>query len=208
MTSRRVLSIDVGQKNLGLCCLRVGSDIYGGTDVIEHWSVITIPSTCKGILAVMTSLNNLMEFDTCIIERQPFRNATMIRIQNYLEMYFSMLGKPVVLQHPKNKLEFAMRTPYWPRPLLYGTSTPPVVRTYYMRKKAAVLTATSFLERTLQSKEVMITFQESKKKDDLADSLIQGMAWAHLTHVKEYEKNSPAMERPTDEEGMSSAITG
>jgi hypothetical protein len=90
-------------------------------------------------------------------------------------MYCCLKEKPVYVQDAKHKLAFAAGSPWWPQ-------TPVNNWTYYQRKKLAVETVTSFVESSQQPAEHRTAFDSSKKKDDLADCLLQAMAYAH--HVR------------------------
>lgn len=162
-----ILGIDVGQKNLGICVL-------DGT-LIRQWGVWE----CSGSWA-REVFECLREYATSeflegvthvVIERQPSKNPTMTRIMHYLEFFFVSLGHPVTLQDSKHKLLFASTTPWFP-----GDSTDKEW-TYRHRKKLAVQTVTAFVKDTGQA----TLFDESKKKDDLADALLHAMAYASFS---------------------------
>lgn len=170
------LSIDVGKKNLALCCLEAGADAHGREDVIRHWMVTSTLPTCQSLVdtlhaaGVVDWLSNVRDV---VIERQPGRNTPMVRLQCYLEMYFAMHGKNVSLADSRHKLSFAASSPFWPGGILDSWS-------YYVRKKLAVQTTRNFLGVVRQPEGIAGMFDKSVKKDDLADSLLQGMAHIHF----------------------------
>ena len=188
----RVLSIDVGRHNLALCVLSIGEDPRGQEDVICGWLVTHCDPTPRGIRdAMMTSGMALDGIDDVVIERQPPKNATMSRLQHYLEMFFAMHDKPVTVQDAKHKLAFAASTPWWDGE---GVDS----WTYHMRKKLSVATTARFLEATSQPDAWRALFKGSRKKDDLGDCLLQGMAYAHNVRPLEAARRAmpPAVVKP------------
>jgi hypothetical protein len=195
-----VLSIDVGEKNLGLCCLRPGGDPKGGDDRICYWIVTSTLPGCHALAETLREagvMDWLPRVRDVVIERQNGRNTKMVRLQCYLEMFFTLHGKFVAIADPCHKLNFAACTPHFP------FKDPPAKWTYYFRKKASIQSTQAFLEATAQPEAAKHTFARSSKKDDLGDSLWQGMAYAHfvapLQNVKAQAKRSkvPAPRKPT-----------
>lgn len=166
-----VLSVDVGRKNLALCVLRAGEDVRGANDTIVHWAVVSCEPTPNGIAGAMDALD-LTGVTEAVIERQPPRNPTMCRLQHYIEMFCALRGLRVVVQDAKHKLAFAASTPWWPPGDLASW-------TYHTRKKVSVQTTTAFLGAAPQRPDLTAQFLQSRKKDDFADSLLQGMAYCH-----------------------------
>lgn len=173
-----VLSIDVGRKNLALCAVQAGTCPRGTQDLVRHWTVTTCEPDAAGIATCLNALEWARGADEVVIERQPNRNHVMTRLQHYLEMYFVMHAKPVTVQDAKHKLAFAAGTPWWPAHLADNWS-------YHTRKKLSVRTAAAFLDATPQDPQFKQLFAGTKKADDLADALLQGMAYCH--HVRPLE---------------------
>jgi hypothetical protein len=181
----KILSIDVGCKNLALCLLQPGRDVHGSDDVIEHWRVLKIPSEPGGIVQTLESEGVLqLPWADVVVEQQPGRlNLGMKKIQHYIEMFFAAHGRPVYVYDARHKLTYAAASPYWP-----GIDT---VWTYASRKKAAVNTAIAFLTATESANSAAkMIFDNARKKDDLADSLLQGMAFAHKEVVRKTRTNA------------------
>lgn len=179
-----VLSIDVGRKNLALCALQPGECAKGTQDAIRDWVVTTCDPTPHGIAVALNKLPWVTQCEEVVIERQPNRNPTMTRLQHYLEMYFVMHDKPVTVQDAKHKLAFAASTAWWDGEAAVNWS-------YHTRKKLAVSTMKAFLAATPQDPSFKKLFAESSKKDDLADSALQAMAFCH--NVRPLEKAKRAM---------------
>lgn len=174
--ARGVLSIDVGKKNLALCCLQPGADPHARDDRISHWLVTSTLPACHALVDTLRSagvMDWLPDIKEVVIERQPGKNTPMVRLQCYLEMAFTMLGKPVTLADSRHKLNFAAASPYWPGAIPDNWS-------YYTRKKLAVQSMANFLGQVPQVEGIKATFDRSQKKDDLADSCLQAMAHAHF----------------------------
>lgn len=204
-----LLSIDVGRKNLALCCLEPGADPHGRDDLILHWAVVSTLPTCVALtdtLRLAGVLDWLPGVRDVVIERQPGKNAAMVRIMCYLEMFFTTHGKFVTLADSRQKLNFAAASPYWPGGV-------PDNWTYYTRKKLAVQTMAAYLAAVPQPEGVADTFAKSQKKDDLADSALQGMAYAHFTAALENARaqaqrgSVPAPRRPSAKQLASGKLT-
>lgn len=195
-----VLSIDVGKKNLALCCLQPGADPHGRDDRILHWVVTATLPACHALADTLRAAG-VLDWLPCIrdvvIERQPGKNTPMVRLQCYLEMFFVMHDKHVALADSRHKLNFAAASPWWPK------DSQPQSWSYYWRKKLAVQSARAFLAGVPQSEAIRETWAKSQKLDDLADSLLQGMAHAHfvapLDNARAEAKRArvPAPRRPS-----------
>ena len=162
-----ILGIDVGQKNLGVCVWNSQSR------KIAQWAVWDSDGTWARDVYACLDKNATDEFlqgvTRVVIEHQPSKNPSMTRIMHYLEFYFVSRHLPVTLQDSKHKLLFASTTEWFPKDCTDREWT------YRQRKKLAVETATNFLHATTQP--LADTFTSSKKKDDLADSLLHAMAF-------------------------------
>ncbi len=199
MAAGDVLSIDVGRKNLALCLLRPGECAKGGADAIVQWVVTTCDPTAAGIASALRALPWATRCEDVVIERQPNRNATMSRLQHYLEMYFVMHDLRVTVQDAKHKLAFAASTRWWPGECDRWT--------YHFRKKLSVQTTQAFLDDTDQLDEFKRLFGSTNKKDDLGDCLLQGMAFCHNLRPHLHTLSAPPPgppplkpRRPTDKQ--------
>lgn len=179
----RVLSIDIGSRNLGACVLESGEDPLGAGDLVRHWRVfeLSLPISPAVLCDALTEILKEWTFDSVVIERQPGKSHLMQRLQHYCEMLFHCQGSTVAVMEARNKLIFAANTAWWPP----GISTDKW--TYRARKTAAVKTARAFLQATSQEENLKF-FEQSTKRDDLADSLLQAMAHAHMFSALDADK--------------------
>jgi hypothetical protein len=165
-----VLSFDVGIRNLAYC------RIEGNT--IKAWGVLDLGVSCNATTelmtkALVTTLDGQVEAfkDSfkVIIEKQPSRNPKMRYIEGMICAYFYIKGvqqgsiKTVQSYSPKHKL---------------GKNTKRGLSNYSERKKLGVKRCRRFLEQTVDvNNENLSYFNESKKKDDLSDSLLQALSF-------------------------------
>lgn len=189
----RVLSIDVGTRNLGVCVLESGENPHGAQDRIHHWRVLQLPfpfTAADVAEALRESLETGGSVDVAVVERQPGKSLLMQRIQHYCEMLCVTRGLQVAVMEARNKLVFAANTPWWPPGISANKWT------YRERKTAAVTTTRGFLEATEQDESVKTLFQRSTKRDDLADSALQAMAYAHMFAALDAAARQPAPLKP------------
>lgn len=162
----KIVSFDVGVKNLAYCALRDD----GG---IEAWEVYGMdPSTtrepeklCPEIARTLDERwpTAFRDADLVVVERQPGKNRKMKIVEAYLHMYFAVRGKRVVLFSPAKKLEGEDAG-------MHGKSK------YHLRKKTSVALVDDLLKADANAAFADF-FKNSKKKDDLADCLMQGLAF-------------------------------
>lgn len=195
-----ILGIDVGQKNLGLC-------VIDDTSIIRQWVVWdSAGSWAKDVYACLekNATNEFLEgVSHVVIERQPQRNPTMVRISHYLELFFVIKGFQVSFQDPKHKLLYAASTEWFP------ADSTDKEWTYWHRKQLAVRTTAAFVEATNQP--LRSVFETSKKKDDLADALWHAMAFKnrqlprHAPPAK--QKTRGVARKPTDRQRQSGKMS-
>lgn len=152
-----ILSFDVGQKNLAYCKVDQSQ--------IVEWNVISLPTSgvCGVVQALKTHFPLDDEIDTVVVEKQPSRNIKMRIIETILLSYFATLGKKVVSYSAKHKLGSVGKE-------IKGK------KNYTMRKKMSVVMCRTYLDAH-ESATNRALFEKSKKKDDLADCLLQFLAY-------------------------------
>ena len=148
-----LLSIDVGIKNLAMCLMD------SRTRRIYQWDVSGVPPQhADGLFkALRTHLRTkpwTLDAHTVLIEKQPDRNRTMKGVEHFLHAYFLIHDKEVIIWDARHKI-----------PDVVG----PGRAQYIKRKKTSIERCLAFITET--NPDLVPTFNASKKKDDLADTL-------------------------------------
>jgi len=157
------LSFDVGSKNLSYCKLN------SETHEIIDWNVCSIPTYGTNVQKVVEFLydtfqSDLADLNTVLVEKQPSRNVKMRLIETMLLSFFATHRVKTVLSYSaKHKLGSAGKQARGKK-------------NYSLRKKMSVVMCTSYLEKIEDASHTTL-FQKSKKKDDLADCLLQFLSY-------------------------------
>jgi hypothetical protein len=110
-----------------------------------------------------------LEAKTVLIEKQPDKNRGMKGIENLLHTYFLIKEKEVVIWDARHKI-----------PDVAGAGK----AKYTQRKKASIERARKFIE--LEPNQDWITFfDKHKKRDDLADTVMQALSYIDKRPVVE-----------------------
>lgn len=174
-----LLSIDVGIRNLGMCL------IDQDTKKIKHWDATGIPPEHSNGLYIclrdhMRARPWVLSASKVLIEKQPDKNKTMKSVEHFLQAYFICNDKDVLVYDARHKI-----------PDVVG----PGRATYLRRKKVSVERCSEFLKEYNQ--EWYDWFMKQKKKDDLADTVMQALSYSvpQATHSEKNKKKTPR--RPT-----------
>jgi len=179
-----LLSIDCGIKNLAMCL------IDQKTKRIQRWDVSGVPPMhVDGIFQCMVRHLNekpwILEAQTVLIEKQPDRNRGMKGIENLLHTYFLVKEKQVVIWDARHKI-----------PDVAGAGK----AKYAQRKKASIERARKFIDSATNADWIQF-FDSHKKKDDLADTVMQALSYidkrpVETSEPKKVKKQVPR--KPTD----------
>ena len=171
-----LLSIDVGIKNLAMCLIQE-SDCK-----VIQWDVSGVPPQHKD--GLFPSLRNhlddrkwVLDASTVLIEKQPGVNKTMKTVENFLHAYF-------VIKNPKS--EVIIYDARHKVPDIAGAGK----AKYRQRKQASVDRCRDFIKNSDVNAHWMDTFVASKKKDDLADTVLQALSYINRRIVAP-EKKAP-----------------
>ena len=181
-SSKRCLSIDVGIKNLAVCLLK-------GPETIEFWEVFdlgTSTGTTRRLVKLCQTLEAVPQLwesvDTVLIEKQPSFNPRMRVMADALHMFFVTKGlRDIRPYSAKYKLQLCKPETEYQK----GTK-------YSKNKKRAIDTTKWYLETVNSLSKWSSTFSKAKKKDDFADSFLQGVSF-----YKVYLSTTREMKKPT-----------
>ena len=183
-----LLSIDVGIRNLAMCL------IDENNQHIEHWDVSGIPPNHKdGVFKCMNRHLNEREWiltaNTILIEKQPDRNRKMKTVENFLHAYMIIKNPDAecIIYDARHKI-----------PDVAGAGK----KKYNERKKMSITRCREFLENSEINGHWMDTFKTSKKKDDLADTVMQALSFINrreVKTVKETKKKTKLVARKPNE---------
>lgn len=179
-----IISIDVGEVNLAICILDYQGNIY-------NWSVENIKGSSYAIIGrklknVLDNLEMFHWFDedkdkeyeiNVVIERQMSRNPKMRIISGQIHMYYIIKQdtdsriKNIVYYSPKYKLKVYQQ--------MEGEEIvqPKCKNPYNSRKNLSKQHCRIMLLRGGSDTPQYQFYKESKKKDDLSDSMLQGLAY-------------------------------
>lgn len=190
----KVLSFDVGVKNLAYCLLDYDAatplvdgaafpDSWRDRAAVVDWQVVvataakrpSVAETTDGVYARLDEIHEAHGLpDIVLIESQPcMRNPTMKSVQMMLYCYYVMrarLSASPSVPGPPCRVSFVNA-----QLKLTGLCA---AKDYRARKRASVDAAAAWLaDRSLVSQALA-----TKKKDDLADSLLQALQWLRREH--------------------------
>jgi hypothetical protein len=165
-----ILSIDVGIRNLAICLL----DDKSG-NLVRHWDVDGIPPQHKdGIYVSMRDHLDarpwVLTADTILIEKQPERNKKMVSVMHFLYAYFIIKcpRAETILYDARHKI-----------PDVVG----PGKAQYNKRKKVSIERCEAFIRDGSTNAHWLDTFLKSRKKDDLADTVMQALSFVNRVEV-------------------------
>ena len=180
----RILSIDVGVKNLGVCELEVDG-ATGGLS-LGFWGVVSggehgdnaIQTAISGAVAVMTELHDRTAgagWDCVVIENQPcIKNPRMKAVQIAIHTFLVIHYGPdvaVCLAGAVGKNNVADKILRDDGAASSSTSG----QKYRRAKKRSVEAGRAFLEARGGFDEQLAALAASSKKDDMCDALLQGI---------------------------------
>lgn len=162
----KIASFDIGVKNLALCVLD------NCTGAIIQWELFSLPSIVDKIpqtlITEFRENNHILSSDIVLVEKQPGKNKTMLRVEAYITMLMNSMGCRCILCSPKQKLSNANGCNF------KGKSR----ECYSLRKRASIMLTSQYLDETnLINHKFLATYKKSAKKDDLADSLLQALSY-------------------------------
>ena len=188
-----ILSIDVGIRNLAMCLL---DEDHG--NLVREWDVSGVPPEHKD--GVYVSLRKhlderpwVLTAKTILIEKQPERNKKMISVMHFLHAYFIIKcpDAETILYDARHKI-----------PDVAG----PGKAQYNKRKKVSIERCEAFIRDGITNAHWLDTFLKSKKKDDLADTVMQALSFVNRVEVTPASKKKKTTKlvprRPNENQKM------
>ena len=171
-----ILSIDVGIRNLAMCKFDETSNL------VTEWDVSGVPPEHKDGLFVSLRKHLderpwVLTSDTILIEKQPDKNKKMKMVEHFLHAYF-------VIRAPN-----AETIIYDARFKVPDVSGPGKAQ-YMKRKKVSIERCRIFIETNENNSHWLPIFDASKKKDDLADTVMQAISFTKRIEPKKKDKEN------------------
>ena len=167
-----ILSIDVGIRNLAMCLM----DETVGGGLVHNWDVSGVPPHHNdGLFSCLkTHLDDrpwVLTATTVLIEKQPDKNRKMKTVENFLHAY-CVIRNPdaeTIIYDARHKI-----------PDVAG----PGRALYRKRKQTSIARCRALLEEPGSvNGHWLEMFVASKKKDDLADTVMQALSYTNRTEI-------------------------
>ena len=175
----KILSFDIGIKNLGYCILDEHHKIYnwGIINIIEDKKKYHTDEIANLLWDKLDEIDDMCEVDNIVIENQPsLKNPRMKTIQILVLSYF--IAQQRTLTTNISKIDcFAPRQKL---DIYQGNRRDDIVNSITCKSKYSRTKKMSieFTKEMIKDQIKWLTFLNSnKKKDDLADSFIQGACY-------------------------------
>jgi len=182
----KIASFDIGIRNLAYCIIE--SSVSNGETLsceITDWKIIplcepeekvkkiSIQTLCTRLITKLDEQNTLLEVDRVVLENQPcYINPKMKSVQMMIFTYFYMKNLPhVALFSPRNKLN-----------VYDGPEVECTLKSKYSRTKFLGI---QYCKYMIQHSALLDFFESHKKKDDLADSFLQGLLYLQKQYGKD-----------------------
>tara|TARA_R110002072_G_scaffold13429_6_gene56494 strand:- start:1150 stop:1845 length:696 start_codon:yes stop_codon:yes gene_type:complete len=158
-----ILSIDVGIRNLAMC-------LIDNEKIVQHWDVSGVPpESSDGLFPCMRKHLDerpwVLDAEVVLIEKQPDKNKKMKMVEHFLHAYFviKIPDKETIIYDARHKI-----------PDVVGAGK----AQYRKRKQTSIDRCKEFLETGPEgNRHWLETFKKSKKKDDLADTVMQALSF-------------------------------
>lgn len=175
----RILSFDIGIRNLAYClldgnnndagellCSIIDWDIVNLCKKEEKVKKVSLQTLCSRMIEQLDAIPDIHEnIDAVVLENQPvYMNPKMKSVQMMIFTYFIMKdGAAVQMFSPRNKLK-----------VYTGPPVECALKSKYSRTKFLGIQYCKYMIKTCA---VLGFFERHKKKDDLADSFLQGVLY-------------------------------
>ena len=174
-----ILSIDVGIKNLAMCLLDEDHE-----NLVVQWDVSGVPPQhADGVyVSLRKHLDErpwVLDAKTVLIEKQPDRNKKMVSVMHFLHAYF-------IIKCPEAETML-----YDARHKIPDVAGPGKAQ-YNKRKKVSIERCEAFIRQDDVNAHWLDTFIKSKKKDDLADTVMQALSFVNRVEIKPATKKKKA----------------
>ena len=177
----RIVSFDVGYKNLAFVVLERNGRTF---EVVDWRCVDTQRAGFDPVAGVLAALNelDLVECDTVLIEMQPRFAPKNMRIAHSIAAFF-ILRKRVDLDEPVTIEDVPASLKNRLVPRVDPPTKPGATRKYarYKSNKLSAIEACAGLVAKSGSPPLISMWDGCKKKDDLADCLLQAIAWSSVS---------------------------
>lgn len=195
-----ILSIDVGIQNLALCLLDADGiylwtvlDLTDGAGSAKQVDLVSIARSLRRQLDALISSDILADISVVVVENQIAPLATRMKtVQGMLLQYFvdrvpvshhDVPSPAVVFVSSRNKLALLHLPPACVGD--HGVPKAKTASTYAQRKRRSVQLCRSLLAGCAPLTLWQSHFCKSSKKDDLADSFLQGLHYLQVVLLKQ-----------------------
>jgi len=168
----KILSIDVGIRNLAMCLMDEERP-----NLVHNWDVSGIPpqhadGLFKCLVRHLEDRPWVLDAGVVLIEKQPDKNKTMKSVEHFLQAYFIIKNTPAdtIIYDARHKI-----------PDVVGSGK----ALYRKRKQTSIDRCRALLEEPGNANAHWLDmFNKSKKKDDLADTVMQALSYTNRVGPK------------------------
>ena len=185
-TMTKVLSIDVGMVNLGICILREDKN-RTPPYVIEHWENVNLHATdatraTQNVIKEFRKRDQCYNVDRVVIESQNRSVSKMKRLSNGIQAHFETVAWERDLPYKiADWSSGGVKLKVYTGPKVWDDSEVKSRNHYQHNKQIAIVHTRALLEINKDDANWKRWFDSLLKKDDVADAFLQG---AHFIETK------------------------